>query len=119
MTSDFYNVLFNLLFGLLFQADPVNSVREIGFWATVGLIFTALIVWAIRQLFSYFTTRLDKKDEQISKLMDERHHDLLRLEGVLTNQAQAHRDMAREQTAGFKSVADTLQALANEVRKQK
>lgn len=110
----------------LVQTDAVDSVQRIGFWATIGLIFTALIVWAVRQLFSYFTTRLDKKDELISKHMEERHNDLLRLEGVLTahtqiqrDQVQTQRDSSAEEMRILRSLADSVQSLANDLRNRK
>lgn len=119
----------------LLQADPVSSVERIGFLATVGLVFTALIVWAIKQLFAYFTTRLDKKDDRIveqqdkhsevqAKMLEDRRSDLLQVREVLNNQIQAQRDLtqaqrelAREQVEGFKSLASGLQALADEIRR--
>lgn len=110
---DYYILLRLTLY--LMQADPVSSVERIGFLATGGLILLGLVIWAIKQNFGYFTTRLDKKDEQIARQSEERHNDILRLEGVVNAQTQVNRDLAQ----GVKSVADLLQSLANEVRSKK
>lgn len=107
-------------------ADPVSSVERIGFWATVGLIILILIVWGVKQLFKYFTSRLDKKDQLLVdqqregsatqlKLIDDRRTDLLRLEKILDDQSKAIKD----QTDASRAVVAGLQALADEMKRNK
>jgi hypothetical protein len=132
---DYYILL--RLFTFLHQVDAVNSVKEIGFYATAGLILVGLLVWGVRQLFAYFTTRLDKKDDRIAeqqdkhseaqaKMLDDRRGDLLQIRETISIQAQAQRELAqaqvamtREQAEGFKMMTAGLQALADEVRRGK
>lgn len=83
--------------------DATESVKQIGLAATLVIVLLGTIGLILR----WAAKRLDKKDDQILRITDERHEDLARM--VESQQATAR---------GQEKIVDALTTLADEIRRE-
>lgn len=84
--------------------DPVSSVKSIGLFATIvllGLFGVGFIVRYFIKAMAAKDATIDRKDDKISKLSDERREDLMRMENRLRDTADALKEATNNLRTGF------------------
>lgn len=87
--------------------DATEAVKQIGLSPAVLIMVLLAAGTAGVGLFRYFSNRLDKKDERILTITDERREDLARM--VESQQVAAR---------GQEKIVDALTTLADEIRRE-
>jgi ubiquinone biosynthesis protein COQ9 len=70
-----------------------SAVERIGVASAVVIILLIGGAYGLRALFRYFTERLDKKDAQVIKLMDERREDLRNIERTIARHVEGQKEI--------------------------
>lgn len=92
-------------------SEATDSVKSIGLNATLILILMAGIFALVSFIIKWAIKRIDKKDEIVLQLIEQRRQDLKEIEITLRASAEAYKDGAREMKLAFGD-------LANEIRRQ-